>query len=361
MRKRQKTANAAEKTAEEKLQNSAKQDDNGKAEKTAAEQATDKSTGKSAEQTTRNSAAANEKAQKFAKQDTGNTNDVRDFGFRPSEYRLQSLRRANRHELWQRYLRAHAYAVEHAKLPHLERREHAASGRCIFADGCGFYKLFWIFVLGSFLGDVVETLWCRFRLGEWMSRSSLVFGQFSIVWGLGCFLLTLFLHRLIDKDDRYIFAAGTILGGAFEYTCSVFTEKVFGCVFWDYSKMTFNLNGRINLLYCFFWGIIAIIWLKVLYPWMSKLIERMPVLFGKILTWILVVFFFLNICVSTAALYRMRTRDDGIPAANWAERYADKHFSDEWLEKRYRNLKLVDENGKPQSPETLRQNIVIEP
>ena len=28
----------------------------------------------------------------------------------------------------------------------------------VFAKGCGFYKLFWVFVLGSFYGDIVETL-----------------------------------------------------------------------------------------------------------------------------------------------------------------------------------------------------------
>lgn len=45
-----------------------------------------------------------------------------------------------------------------------------------------------------------------------------------------------------------------ILGGAYEYVCSVFTEIVFGKVFWDYSKIPFNLGGRINLLYCFSGG-----------------------------------------------------------------------------------------------------------
>ena len=37
---------------------------------------------------------------------------------------------------------------------------------------------------------------------------------------------------------------------------------VFGKVFWDYSDIPFNLGGRINLLYCFFWGIAAVVWLK---------------------------------------------------------------------------------------------------
>ena len=133
-----------------------------------------------------------------------------------------------------------------------------------------------------------------------------------------------------------------MLGGAFEYVCSVFTEKVFGCIFRDYSKVPFNLNGRINLLFCFFWGIMALVWLKIIYPWMSHGIEKLPMRFGKILTFLLIVFFAFDICVSSAALYRMKTRAEGIPAANWAERYADEHFSDEWLRERYKNLKNVE-------------------
>lgn len=63
-----------------------------------------------------------------------------------------------------------------------------------------------------------------------------------------------------------MFLTGTLLGGAYEYLCSVFTELVFGKVFWDYSKIPFNLGGRINLLYCFFWGIAAVVWFKILFP-----------------------------------------------------------------------------------------------
>lgn len=52
---------------------------------------------------------------------------------------------------------------------------------------------------------------------------------------------------------------GTFIGGAYEYICSVFTEIVFGKIFWDYLGLPFNLGGRINLLYCFFWGIATVV------------------------------------------------------------------------------------------------------
>ena len=48
--------------------------------------------------------------------------------------------------------------------------------------------LLWLFVIGAFLGDVVETIFCRITAGVWMSRSSLVWGPFSVVWGLALVL-----------------------------------------------------------------------------------------------------------------------------------------------------------------------------
>ena len=75
-----------------------------------------------------------------------------------------------------------------------------------------------------------------------MSRSSVVWGPFSVVWGLGVAGATLLLYRYKDKSDSFIFLAGTFLGGSLlNIYCSVFSELVFGKVFWDYSNIPFNL------------------------------------------------------------------------------------------------------------------------
>ena len=34
-----------------------------------------------------------------------------------------------------------------------------------FAAGCCFYKIMWLFVIGSFLGDITETIFCRLKAG----------------------------------------------------------------------------------------------------------------------------------------------------------------------------------------------------
>lgn len=212
-----------------------------------------------------------------------------------------------------------------------------------FATGCGFYKLFWIFLTGAFLGDIVETLFCRATAGVWMSRSSVVWGPFSFVWGFALALASLLLYRYRERSDTFLFLAGTLLGGAYEYFCSVFTEIVFGVVFWDYSHIPFNLAGRVNLLYCFFWGIAAVVWIRVCYPRISWLIEKLPLTLGKILTWALVVFMVCNAAVSALALARQQGRAQGLPPRNGVEVYMDEHFDDARLNKIYPAAVRVEE------------------
>lgn len=218
----------------------------------------------------------------------------------------------------------------------------------VFGEGCSFYKLVSLFFIGAFLGDITETVFCLITTGRLMSRSSVVYGPFSIVWGLGCALLTAVLYRIKDKSDSYIFVAGTLLGGAYEYICSVFTELVFGTVFWDYSGFRFNLGGRINLLYCFFWGIAAVVWMKLLYPWLSKWIERMPKKKGTAACNLLIIFMTVNCILSAAALGRYEERQrmagegTGQESISSINAFLDERFPDERMERIYPNAKIVE-------------------
>jgi len=225
---------------------------------------------------------------------------------------------------------AHAY-------PRRAARAEARSREQGFARGCSFYKIVLLFVIGSFLGDITETIFCRVRAGVWMSRSSLVWGPFSIVWGFAIAAVTVLLYRYKDSSDRFLFLMGTVLGGVYEYLCSVVTEKVFGTIFWDYSSIPFNLGGRINLLYCFFWGFAAVVWFKVLYPPLSAWIERIAEKPGKVVTWLLLVFMCCNMAVSSLALARSDERSRGVAAEHGWQQVMDERFGDERLQRIYPN------------------------
>ena len=205
-----------------------------------------------------------------------------------------------------------------------------------------FSDLVWLFVVGAFLGDVVETIFCRVTAGVWMSRSSLVWGPFSVVWGLALVLATVLLRGSERKSESRIFWFGVILGGAYEYVCSAVTELLFGTVFWDYSGFKFNLGGRINLLYCFFWGIAAVAWIRYGYPLVAKGMNKLKTHIRPWMTAALAVFMAVNMGVSALALARYDARTSGVEAATPLAVFLDAHFDNARMERIYPNAKKVE-------------------
>ena len=130
---------------------------------------------------------------------------------------------------------------------------------------------------------------------------------------LALVLAAVLLRGSERKSESRIFWFGVILGGAYEYVCSAVTELLFGTVFWDYSGFKFNLGGRINLLYCFFWGIAA-----------------------------LAVFMAVNMGVSALAMARYDARTSGVEAATPLAVFLDAHFDNARMERIYPNAKKVE-------------------
>ena len=226
----------------------------------------------------------------------------------------------------------------------------------VFARGLCTDKLIWVFLISSFLGAMIEMVYCRLTGGTWMNRSSVLYGAFSFVWGLGAVVLTVVLQRLADKNDRWVFLAGFVVGGAYEYLCSVFTEVVFGTVFWDYSHMPMNIGGRTNVIYCIFWGLLAVLWVKVLYPPMSRLIEKLPPLTGKFCTWVIVVLMACNGMLTAGAMIRYSERQAGIKRTNSAAAFFDARYDDAWMEARWPNMLVLqptEAEVEPPAGETM--------
>ena len=230
--------------------------------------------------------------------------------------------------------------------PELEKQEDTGIykndkiNQRIFAQGLCLDKLVWIFFISGLLGDWIETIFMWVTTGKLMSRSSVLYGTFSVVWGLGGAVATALLHSLRNRKNSYIFVGGFLLGGVYEYSCSLFTEIVFGTTFWDYSKIPFNLNGRVNLLFCFFWGGLAIVWIKLLYSAASNPIEKIPFIPGKVLTGVIVVFMALDMIVSGLAISRYVERKSGVGNGTVVEYFMDCTYPDVLIEQVYPNMKI---------------------
>ena len=211
-----------------------------------------------------------------------------------------------------------------------------------FAKGMNYYKLFWIFFIGCFLGVVIETIWCLATRGHIESRQGLIYGPFNLVYGIGTLAMTLGLNWLSQKRDLWIFAGGFVIGSVFEFLCSWVQEMMFGSISWNYEHMPLNLAGRINVMYSMFWGLLALIWVKNIYPLITRLIEKIPNRVGIALTWVLTVFMILNTVISAIAVGRWSDRvTDGAPPTNGFEEFLDATYPDSFMEKVYPNMEFT--------------------
>lgn len=210
-----------------------------------------------------------------------------------------------------------------------------------FAQGLNFYKLFWIFFIGSIGGVIVETVWCVIRTHTIESRAGVLYGPFNPVYGIGAVLLTLCLYKLASKNGFLVFLCGTLLGGVYEYVYSYVEEYMFGTVSWEYTGSFMSIGGRTNLFYALMWGMLGLLWIKEVYPRLSRLIERIPLNIGKISTWALAVFMTFNMGISLLAVDRQADRRAGIPADNIVSEFLDQHYNDAFLEQIYPNTQFV--------------------
>lgn len=213
-----------------------------------------------------------------------------------------------------------------------------------FAFGLCFTKLFYLFVIGSFVGTVLETIWAVIVEGHFEFRVGMVYGPFIPVYGGGACFLTIVLYKLYKLNDTLIYAISAVVGATFEYICSWLQETFLGTVSWDYSNTPFNFNGRTNLMYALIWGFLGLVWVRYLYPFAAKLIEKIPKRAGSILTTFIIIFMIFNSVMSVAAVWRWEQRDDGIEAQSSFEMYLDKYFDDDKMEMLFPHMQSTEDD-----------------
>ena len=211
-----------------------------------------------------------------------------------------------------------------------------------FASGLCLSKLFALFMIGSFIGTCIETVYALIVEGHFEFRVGVVYGPFIPVYGGGACLLTVVLYKLYKLSDTLIFIIGGVLGCFFEYICSWGQETFLGTVSWDYSDMPLNINGRTSLLYGLFWGFLGLVWVRYLYPFVSRQIEKIPKKYGSVVLTVLFFFMVYNAFITTGAIYRWNQRVQCKPPQTALGYYFDEHFNDKRMETLFPHMRDSD-------------------
>lgn len=134
---------------------------------------------------------------------------------------------------------------------------------------------FWVFMLYSFVGFVLEVLFARAIHNQKRDRKCLYFLPLCPVYGLGAMLILL-LPAGVRANPLLLFLLGGIAATLAEFLMGLFYEYAAGVRFWDYSHLPLNVGGKVCLLFTALWGLLALgLWHGV-HPPVARFIALIP-------------------------------------------------------------------------------------
>lgn len=210
-----------------------------------------------------------------------------------------------------------------------------------FASGFNAHKLIWIFTLGSVLGFLVETIWRLCSKGQWEVRSSLVWGPFNILYGVGAVVLFLILRKVDRRKKVQIAVWGMVIGTVVEYLLALAQEAVFGTASWDYSHLPLNIGGKVCLYFSLAWGAISLVWAFVVQPLMENIMSKFSDQKGRRLAIALAIFLAINMTISALAVMRWQMRLHGTATMTPIGALLDQCFPDGFMRIIYANMSVI--------------------
>ena len=218
--------------------------------------------------------------------------------------------------------------------------------------GSSVYDLLWSFLAYSFLGVVIEGLFFLACERSLESRSGLLYLPLRPLYGVGGAAFALLLRPVVAQPVA-VFVLGAVVATVVEYAASLFTDRAFGAVSWDYSHKLLNLQGRVCLVYSLAWGALAVAALYLLDAPLRARLALVPRAEGEAALSVLLVLVAVSGVVTLAALVRTRHRvaalhaqgsgaGAGTSGAAWV-RLVDRLVPDPVLINSFPRMTLVDE------------------
>lgn len=218
------------------------------------------------------------------------------------------------------------------------------------------------FIIYSIIGFIIETIFGILTKGVLESRKSFIIGPFCSIYGLGAVIMILALQKF-KKNNYTLFFGGFLVGSIIEYVVSLIGEAIFHVVWWDYSDMAFNINGRICVAFSMFWGILAIYLITHFNPKVDKFLEKFSYKQLKKAVIIIMIFLMIDMVITGIGLkvFFVRLVSENKVRLNIEEKYIDKYieqyknmpmkslvdkiFSNKEMLKTFPNLKITNKDG----------------
>lgn len=155
----------------------------------------------------------------------------------------------------------------------------------------------WYFWIYSFLGYLLEKVFAGLTGAEQQGRKCFLFLPLCPVYGLGM-LAVLALPEDWMRGIGAVFWGG-LAATAVEYAVHWAYDTLLHVRFWDYSRVRWNLRGRVCLPFTLAWGGLTALAVRWVQPWVRFLAERT----APEVTWLCLLVFSLDALCSARFLW----------------------------------------------------------
>ena len=210
-------------------------------------------------------------------------------------------------------------------------------------ENLNYQNMFWLFMIASVLGVLMEGIWTVIKFGRWESHVITIWGPFCLLYGAGAVLFYIGSVLVRERKPVFQFFIFALLADVLEYVCAWLIDAGLGMKAWTYKKHFMNLQGRISLQMTIIWGIIGMVYFYALIPRIVAMFQRMRHCFWRRACIVLTVFMIVNLTVTTVCLIRWSARHKGVEAANAMEVYIDQNYDDAYMRNRFCEWWFIDE------------------
>ncbi len=161
-----------------------------------------------------------------------------------------------------------------------------------------------LFFTTAFLGWVMEVVTKLVQYRRFINRGFLL-GPYCPIYGFGSVLITWLLERYA-QEPALVFILAMILCGTLEYVTSYAMEKLFHARWWDYSGKPFNLNGRVCAGTLIPFGLLGLMLVYVVKPFLFGLFAMMSQSVRTALSAALLALLLADAVISTTVLGKIR-------------------------------------------------------
>lgn len=208
-----------------------------------------------------------------------------------------------------------------------------------------FFNLFWIFVIASILGLIIETIYHALVFGGYQDRAGILWGPFSPIYGFGAVLMTIALNHFHSKPIWIIFLVSALVGGTFEFCTSYFMQYAFGITAWNYSGTFLNIDGRTNFMFMCFWGLLGVVWIKLVLPIMLYFVKKIPWGVRYTLTTVCAIMLLFDGLATLTTIDCWYMREAGDPVVTQVEKFCARHYDNEYMQNRFQTMNMNPESA----------------